>query len=173
MTQALRNIVTAVTKVNMVVGKAASYTLIALTLLVFFEIIMRYFLNSPSVWGYDMSLWLYGMPALLAGGYVLANKGHANMDVLYTKLTPRKRAILDLITCFMFFAFTGVLLYQGLRFANFAITGNEMAIGAWKVPVWPVKIFVPIAAALIFAQGIAGFIQNAYMAFTGKELIRK
>ena len=157
-------------KINKFSGELMSYTLLLLLGLMIFEVLSRYVFKSPTVWGYDMSLWLFGMPALLAGGWCQLEKGHVNMDMLYNKFTPRWKAVVDCITSIAFFAFVGVMMVQCFKSVNMAIVRSERAIGAWQVIVWPIKIWMPISCLLLLLQGVADFICNLYMAITGKEL---
>lgn len=166
----LRGIVNVICKINKFSGELMSYTLLLLLGLMIFEVLSRYVFKSPTVWGYDVSLWLFGMPALLAGGWCQLEKGHVNMDMLYNKFTPRWKAVVDCITSITFFAFVGVMMVQCFKSVNMAIVRSERAIGAWQVIVWPIKIWMPISCLLLLLQGVADFICNLYMAITGKEL---
>lgn len=168
----LRLLVSGITKMNRAVGILMSYTLLLLLALMIIEVVRRYIFANPSVWGYDASLWIFGMPALLAGGYVMAERGHVNMDILYNKMSPRVKAILDCITAVAFFAFIVVMLVQCVKSTQLAIVRNEMSITNWRIKIWPVKIWMPVAAALVFLQGIADFICNLYMAVTGRRLMK-
>lgn len=166
----LRGIVNVICKINKVTGVLMSYTLLILLALMILEVVNRYVLKSPTIWGYDMSLWLFGMPALLAGGWCQMEKGHVNMDMLYNKFNPRGRAILDCITSVAFFAFVGVMMIQCFKGLDMAITRSERAIGSWQIIIWPVKMWMPVACVLLLLQGIADFICNLYLAITGRSL---
>lgn len=171
-TKILRGIYNVVTKTNVFVGHAMSYTLLILLLLMVVEVFRRYVLHNQSVWGFDLGLWIFGMPALLAGGWVLYERGHVNMDMVYNKFSARGKAILDCITSIVFFAFIWIMLTQSLKAAGLAISRNEMSITGWRVIIWPIKIWMPVAAGLTLVQGIAEFIKNLYMAITGRSLIK-
>ena len=171
-TKILRGIVKVITQINVVVGKVMSYTLLLLLFLVVFEVFRRYILNNPSIWGFDLTLYLFGMPALLAGGWVLAEHGHVNMDLVYGRLSPRIRALLDCITSIVFFLFLYFMLTQCWKSAMLAITRHEMTISSWKILVWPIKIWIPVAAALTMIQGVAEFIKNIYLVITGRSLVK-
>ena len=171
-TKILRGVYNSITKFNMAVGKAMSYTLVILLVLMIVEVFRRYVLKNPSIWGFDLGLWLFGMPALLAGGYVLAEHGHVNMDMLYNKFSPRGKAIVDCITSIVFFVFIWFMLTQCLKAAGLAISRGEMSITNWQIKIWPIKIWMPVAAGLTFIQGVAEFIKNLYMAVTGRSLIK-
>jgi TRAP-type mannitol/chloroaromatic compound transport system permease small subunit len=171
-TRILRGIVKVITKINEGVGKFCSFTLLLLLFLMIVEVFRRYVLKSPSIWGFDLSLWLFGMPALLAGGWVLSEHGHVNMDMLYNKFSPRGKAILDCITSIAFFTFIIVMMIQCWKGAMLAISRGEMSITNWQIKIWPVKIWMPVAAGLTLIQGAAEFIKNLYKAITGRSLIK-
>lgn len=159
-----------ITKLNNAIGKFLACTTVVLTFLILMEVLLRYVFKSPTIWGFDVSLWLFGMPAILGGGYVHAQKGHVTMDLVYSKVSPRVQAILDSITSTLFFAFSGVLLWQGIRFAKSAYINQEISITTWQILIWPLKICIPIAAVLLFLQGIVKLIIDLHMAITGREL---
>lgn len=160
-----------ITKLNKVIGNLLAYTMIALTGLIIMEVFLRYVLQTPTIWVFDVSLWLFGMPAILGGGYVLTEKGHVNMDLIYARFSPRSKAVMDVITSIFFFAFVGVLAWQGTRFAISAYLNNEVSITTWQIIIWPLKTSIPLAAVLLILQGLAKFIQDIYLAITGRELI--
>lgn len=166
----LRSIVKGIDKVNDVTGLTMSYSLLLLLAIMIGEVLGRYVFKKPTIWGYDLSLWLFGMPALLAGGWCQKEKGHVNMDMLYNKFTPRWKAIIDIITSVAFFAFVGVMMVQCFKALDLAITRQERAIGSWQCLVWPVKMWMPIACVLLLLQGVGDLIGNFYMAITGRSL---
>lgn len=166
----LRGIVKVIEKINDATGLIMSYSLLLLLGLMILEVVNRYILKSPTIWGYDMSLWLFGMPALLAGGWCQKEKAHVNMDMLYNKFSPRWRAVVDCITYIAFFAFVGIMAIQCFKALDMAITRGEKAIGSWQIIVWPIKMWMPVACVLLLLQGVADYICNLYLAITGRSL---
>jgi TRAP-type mannitol/chloroaromatic compound transport system permease small subunit len=64
------------------VGRAFGWCILILTLSVSYEVFMRYVLNSPTVWAFDMMIQMYGALFLMAGPYALAQDTHVRGDVL-------------------------------------------------------------------------------------------
>jgi len=100
-----------------------------------------------------------------------SHKAHVNMDIVYARLSLRKRAILDLATSSLFFLFIVVMLWQGVILASKAVAVLEVTTTAWAPPVWPVKLMLPLAALLILLQGIVRFVRDLETAVTGREAI--
>ena len=57
----------------------------------FYEVVMRYIFNQPTIWVHESCFLLFGMQYLLAGAYTLLTGGHVRVDVMYIKLPPRGR----------------------------------------------------------------------------------
>src|SRR3546814_19061330 len=79
------------------------------------EIVLRYFFNSPSLWAYDISLFIYGGYIALGGAYTYLAGGHVNVDIIWGQLSPRGRAVLDILTRGFAFLFLGVLFWVSLE----------------------------------------------------------
>jgi len=65
------------------VGRAFGWCILVLTFSVSYEVFMRYVLNAPTVWAFDMMVQMYGALFLMAGPYALAQDAHVRGDVLY------------------------------------------------------------------------------------------
>ncbi|MGC9323310.1 MAG: TRAP transporter small permease subunit [Desulfomonilia bacterium] len=166
----LRKIVFTIDKINEWVAKILSFVIILITIATVYEVVMRYFFDSPTIWAFEFNYLLYGPYFLLAGAYTLAIGKHVNVDILYGRLSPRRRAIVDLITAPAFFFFIYTMLVYGWRFAWNSILVRETLSSAWAPPVYPIKLCIPIAAGLILLQGIAKFIRDFHLAVTNREL---
>ncbi len=139
------------------VGQAASWLIIALTLMISYEVFSRYALGAPHAWVFDASNMLYGTLFMLAGAYTLAKRGHVRGDILYGFLSPRIQAGIDLVLYLAFF-FPGViaLAWAGIDFFEVSLAQNEhSSIAADGPPIYPFKAVIPVAGALLLLQGVA------------------
>jgi len=104
-------------------GRAFGWCILILTLSVTYEVFVRYALNSPTVWAFDMMVQMYGALFLMAGAYALAQDGHVRADVLYRLFPVRVQASLDFLLYLVFF-FPGVLALFWY--------GAEIASDSWR-----------------------------------------
>jgi TRAP-type mannitol/chloroaromatic compound transport system permease small subunit len=139
--------------------------------IVVFEVVCRYVFNAPTEWSFEVSKFVFGGYIALGGAYTLIHGGHVNMDIVYNRLSPRKKAIVDVITATLFFLFCGVFFWETLKVTWEAIlTGQKVGTGAGFDPqVWPIFVAICIGALLILLQGTAGFIRNLRTALGSKE----
>ena len=142
-------------------GKAVSWLIPVLILELVYDTISRYLFNAPTEWSYDVSYMLYGMLFMFGAAHTLAVDKHVRIEILYDKVTPRTRAIIDAI-CYVIFFFpaVGALLYFGTSFAVkswhlLEVSGESM----WAPPIYPFKSVIPVAAALLLLQGVAQFVR--------------
>jgi TRAP-type mannitol/chloroaromatic compound transport system permease small subunit len=149
-------------------GKACAWTVVALTLLISWEVFSRYVLNVPHAWVLDAQIMLYGVLFMTAGAYTLAKNGHVRGDVLYGFFRPRTQATVDL-TLYILFFLPGIvaLTWAGWTFANESLAIREQTFNADPLPVYPFKFFVPVAGAFLLLQGIAEIIRCVICIRTG------
>jgi TRAP-type mannitol/chloroaromatic compound transport system permease small subunit len=143
------------------VGKAFSWLILVLTFGVSYEVFVRYALNAPTTWAFDMSYITYGALFLMTGAYALSRNGHVRGDVLYRFWRPRVQASMDLVLYFIFFL-PAVLafIYSGWGYAAMSIRFREVSIfSPAGVPVFPLKTLVPVTGVLLLLQGIAEIIR--------------
>ena len=143
------------------VGQAFSWLILALTLLISWEVFSRYALSAPHAWAFDAMIMLYGTLFMMAGAYTLSKNGHVRGDVLYGFFPPRLQAGLDLVLYILFFI-PGVaaLVWAGYTFAEQSWAINEHSnITADGPPIYPFKTVIPIAGAFLLAQGVVEIVR--------------
>ncbi len=148
-------------KVSTFVGHTFSWLIVALTLLISWEVFSRYALDAPHAWAFDGMIMLYGTLFMMSGAYTLSKNGHVRGDVLYGFFEPRTQATLDLILYFLFFI-PGVvaLTYAGYYYAAESWAINEYSnITADGPPVYPFKTVIPLAGLFLLAQGVVEIVR--------------
>src|SRR3970282_1798800 len=152
------------------VGKAFAWLILVLTFGVSYEVFVRYVLNAPTTWAFDVSYITYGALFLMAGPYALSRTGHVRGDVLYRLWRPRVQATMDLALYIIFFL-PAVLafMYSGWGYAAMSIRFKEVSIfSPAGVPVFPLKALIPVAGVLLLLQGIAEIIRCVLCIRSGK-----
>ena len=157
----MQKLLLAVDKLSTVVGQAFSWLILALTLMITWEVFSRYALDNPHPWAFDVMSMMYGTLFMTAGAYTLSKNGHVRGDVLYGFFPPRLQAGLDLALYILFFI-PGVfaLAWAGYFFAAESWAINEHSnITANGPPVYPFKTIIPFAGAILLAQGLVEIVR--------------
>ena len=151
-------------------GLMLSVLLPTMVLILTYEVVARYFFKNPTVWAYDMAIFMFGYTGLLCGAHVLRRKEHISVDLVYERLSPRKRAILDSITSLLFFFFIVLVIIYSSKTAFFALKMGQKTATEWAPPVSHFKFMIPVGGFLLLLQGFANWIRSLYRAITDKEL---
>lgn len=139
------------------VGKCFAWCIVVLTFATCYEVFVRYVLNAPTVWAFDMSVQMYGSLFVMAGAYALAQDAHVRGDVLYRLMSHRAQATIDLVL-YIIFLLPAVfaLTWYGYGFAADSWFYKEVS---WSSPariqIYFFKTLIPVAGVLIFLQGLA------------------
>ena len=168
--QTLKVVLRAVDWLSEGCGLLVSVLMPAMVVVLAIEVVARYVFNHPTIWAYDTAIFMFGYTGLLGGAYALRKKEHINVDLIYTRLSPRGKAVLDVITGLLFFFFIGLVVVYGWENAVEAIKGGEATATLWGPPIGHFKLMVPLGAALLFLQGLANWIRSLYLAITNREL---
>jgi TRAP-type mannitol/chloroaromatic compound transport system permease small subunit len=126
----------------------------------YYEVIVRFVFNSPTNWVHESMFLMFGIQYLIAGAYAMRADAHVRVDVFYVKFSARGRAIADLLTSVFFFIFVGTMLVTGYIYMMDSIRLDERSFSEWGVHYWPVKIAIPLGAALLLLQGLARVIKD-------------
>ena len=138
-------------------GRIFCYTVFVIMLITAIGVIARYVFNHPLLWGWLVNRQLFGVFALFAGVYTLSKGGHIRIEVLSNSLSPKARLIARLVSLLCFLAFMGVLVWQGAWMGWNSLRMHEVAAGAFRIPLYPFKLLIPLVALLFLLEGIVVF----------------
>lgn len=153
--QALETFISGVEKVNEKVGKASSYLIFVFMLLMVYEVISRYFFESPTIWVHEICGYLFAAYVALTGGWVLLTKGHVAVDIIYQNFSSRGKRLADIAVSIVGLFMFSILFWQGYKFAWHAIKTHQHSHTIFGPPLWPVKILIPVGALLFLMQLLA------------------
>lgn len=150
--------------INTWIGKAFGWCILLLTAATSYEVFARYVLGAPTEWAFDAAYILYGTLFMMAGAYTLARNGHVRGDWIYRSWKPSTQAKSDLVLYFLFF-FPGIvtMFYIGWDYAAYSWSVKERSLFTPAGPIiYPFKTIIPIAGAMLIAQGIAEVLRCIY-----------
>ncbi len=160
----------AVTAANVRIAQIMNWAVLLLFLLLLMDVIMRKVAGAPISWSHQASKLLFGVYAIIGGGYLLARREHVNVDLLYGTFSPKRKALVDIATSFLFFLFLLTLLPKSVDMALQSICLTDAStpwckwevdeLAVWKAPLWPSKWMIVVAALLLLLQGIVKLIAD-------------
>jgi TRAP-type mannitol/chloroaromatic compound transport system permease small subunit len=166
----MKKFVRAIDAFNEFFGRNAALLVLPLVFVVIYEVVARKLFHAPTVWAFEVTVWLYGAHFMLGAAYTHLHDRHVRIDILSQRLPKRVQIWLSLITfVFIFVPFVGGLSYASFVYAAHSWSAGEHSWSAWKPPLYFYKSVMPIGFILLFLQGLAHFIRNIYR-LKGEEI---
>jgi TRAP-type mannitol/chloroaromatic compound transport system permease small subunit len=153
----MQRLILAIDQLSKTVGHAFAWCIVILTLGTCYEVMVRYLLNDPTSWAFDLSYLMYGAVFYMAGAYTLSRGGHVRADMFYRRWSERTQAKVEL-TLYVFFFFPGILalVVAGGAYGLESLRLREVSVNSPAgVPIWPLKMMIQFGAGLIALQGFA------------------
>jgi TRAP-type C4-dicarboxylate transport system permease small subunit len=124
--------------------------IVLMTFVASYGVIRRYVFRSPEPYSYELSMMFLLWTFVLALAYLEKQDGHLRVD-LFVVLLPKKIRdfLLNVICHLLGFVFCAVLAYEGWTVAMYSLEIGEKSMSVWGVPLFPVKIVIPIGYGLL------------------------
>lgn len=113
------------------------------------DVFLRYVLNQPSLWIGTTIQAAMVLMACTAGVYAFKHDAFVKLDLLYANMSPRKKAVCDILTSVYTFLFLGVLIWKGIGAFQLSLMLNQATPTAVPIPIYPIKAVIPVSAAFV------------------------
>ena len=133
------------------------------------DVFLRYVLNAPSLWISTTVQVAMVLLACVGGVYSLNDNAFVKLDLFYANFSARKKAICDLITVVFTLLFLGVLIWKGIAAAQLSVKLNQMTPTSIPIPIYPIKIFIPIAAVFMLLVVIKNIVNDVRTIVSGEK----
>ena len=152
-------------RVNAGVGRAASWCALAIVLIGFAVVLLRYVLGLGSIWLQESILYAHAALFLLAAAWTLKEGGHVRVDVFYASASPRVKAWIDLIgVLLLLLPFCVALMWFSWPYVirSWAILERSRETSGLPL-VFALKTLIPLFALLLALQGLSQVIKSIAM----------
>ncbi len=144
-----------ITAMNQALFQAIKWLVFLIAALMLWEVVSRYSLSSPTSWAPELATLLFGPFFLLGGPHLLHLGGHVAVDVLSERASGKVAHTLTVLGLVLAAVFGAILLWFSLPLVWQAFEYRETSYSAWNPQIWPSKMALPLAAALLVLQSIA------------------
>lgn len=148
--------------INRTVGATVRWCALAMVLLQFTLVILRYVYGVSFIALNEGVLYLHGALFMLGAGYTLMVDGHVRVDIFYARLSARGRARIDVAghLCFLLPSMTVLLVYSwpSVRRA-WSILEGPISVGGIPAS-FLLKSLVAAFCILLIIQGVANLVRD-------------
>lgn len=136
-------------------GKASAWLTLFMVIITFIVVVMRYVFDAGLIWLQESVIWMHAVVFMLGAAYTLQQEDHVRVDVFYRDMTPKRRALIDLIGVITFLlplcAFLGWKSFDFVA-ASWSLREASRESGGLPYPLIPllktVLVLMPAAVAL-------------------------
>jgi TRAP-type mannitol/chloroaromatic compound transport system permease small subunit len=154
--------------INTKQGDVTSLLILPLAIVVFYEVIMRYVFNAPTIWGFEATIFLYGLHFMFGYSYTEVLEGNVKVDIFTSRMPEKTRAILNIIThCVFFLPVFSCLTYYVFQYALTSTMQHEVNSTSWAPPIWPFKLIMAFCFFLLLMQGVSNVLKSI-LVLTGR-----
>ncbi|MFZ0613321.1 MAG: TRAP transporter small permease subunit [Desulfobacterales bacterium] len=150
-------------------GEVASLLMVVLVLLMCYEVVRRYFFNAPTIWGLELTTFIFGVHFVLGYGYTELFEGHVRVDIFSSKFPQKVQDILYMVLTLLItlplVALLGIWAWDNAIISTKIL---ENFSSAWAPPIWPVKLLMALGFTFLFLQVLSNLIKR-FLVFNQTE----
>ena len=142
------------------IGRLTMYMVFVMMFILVLSFVTRNIINIPLMWIIEMAQFIITGYYLLGGGYSMIMGDHVRMDLVYSKLSDRNKAKMDMFTSFFLVFYLITLFYGSITSLIYTLETNQRLFTAWAPYVWPIKTIMFIGILLMLLQSISMFFKD-------------
>lgn len=164
----------AIDRVNDRIGVAIQWLVLLMVLVGAFNALARYAtrytgISLSSNAYFDLQWYMFSLIFLLGAAYGLNKDVHVRVDVLYSRLSVRGRAWIDLAGSVLFLLpFCVMMLWVSWPFVRNSWAVLEGSPDPGGLPRYPIKTLILVSFFLLFLQGVSQTIKQIERLRTGR-----
>ena len=153
-------------------AEVSSLLMAVLVALICNEVAMRYFFNKPTIWGLELTTFIFGVHFVLGFSYTELFDGHVRVDIFSSRFPKKLQDILYIVLT-MIITLPLVVLLGIWAWDNAIISTKilENLSSAWSPPIWPVKLLMALGFTFLFLQVLSNLIKH-FLIFRQNEYNR-
>ncbi len=153
----LTTIANFIDRLNEIIGRALAWLTLLMVLITFSVVVLRYGFDWGSIAMQESVNYLHALVFMAGAAYTLKHNEHVRVDILYSRLSPRGKAWVDLLgTLILLLPFCIFLIWISLPYVTNSWKLLEGSREAGGLPlVYLLKSFIPLMGLLLLLQGLS------------------
>ncbi|MEP0940531.1 MAG: TRAP transporter small permease [Rhizobiaceae bacterium] len=107
--------VRSIDKFAMFVGRITMILIISMTLVMLYEVFLRYAIQAPTLWANELTLWIAGFVFMLSGIYAMQQRSHIRIFILYDALPRLGKKMCDTVWVVLLWGFAFFLVFGSFK----------------------------------------------------------
>lgn len=146
---------------SLAISRICMILIAAVVGVMFYEVVLRYAFEAPTLWANELSLWLAGFVFLLSGLYAMQQRSHIRIYILYDMMPRTAQRACDVVSTVLIVLFAAALVYGGYGEAWAKLMRWETFGTAFDPPIpATLKPAVLIIVVFVAAQAVSNLIHD-------------
>jgi TRAP-type mannitol/chloroaromatic compound transport system permease small subunit len=153
----LNKLICCIDSINETISNVVSWLVALMVITMFCIVVLRYGFNIGSIAAQESITYMHSFVFMLAIAHTLKINGHVRVDILYQRLKPKGRAIVNLLgSLFLLLPVCAFIMYISWDYVSTSWAYYEGSREAGGINgVFLLKSLIPLMAALLFLQGLS------------------
>lgn len=144
-----------------VMAAIGAVILVLMAFWISYEVVMRYFLNSPTIWATDLSEYGLLYATFLAAPWLVREGGHVQVDILLSRIAAARRLQLGVVTSLVAAIASAIFLWQGIEATWDTFVRGQYMARAWSIPRWTVLVIIPFGSFFLVVEWLRAVVRSA------------
>ena len=135
----------------------AGALIICQTIVELWEVIARYFLHSPLLWGVEFCEYTLFLMGFMGTAWVLRKGAHINVTIVMERLRPRTRTYFNLLSCLMGIMISLIIFWFSLKTTWDNYLGGVRVVKTYSLHKWVFLCFIALGYLLMLIEFVRQF----------------
>lgn len=165
----IRAYVKAMDRIADYIGLFAMYLIYVMIAVLLFDVLSDKAFGIVQNWTVETAQFTLAAYYFMAGPKTMKDNEHVRLDLLYGRISPRGRAMIDVVTIWLVVFYLGVMLWGALSSLQYSWATNQRLPSLWAPSLVPIKVLMVVCIILMLLQCLAIFFKNIAV-IRGREL---
>ena len=144
-------------RISIATGRAASWLTLAMVLVTFVIVVLRYVFDVGLIWLQESLTWLHAVVFMLGAAYTLQQEEHVRVDIFYRDMNQRRRGWVNLLgVLFFVIPMCAFFVWAAWDYVSASWSIGEVSRNAGGLP-YP---FLPLLKTILIVMPIAVALQG-------------